>query len=175
MKKFFFFIILFIFFFLNISNIYAKDNIAFIDLNIVFDNSNAGKKINKQVSDKKKKNNKDYSELKKKFDTDRDKLIAQKNVISPEEYEKKLIELDKNLKKYNLEINKKKNELTQYQLKVRKKFFDNLRPILESYAKENSIDVILKKENVLIGKTKLDISQDILDLFNKEIKKISVE
>ena len=83
--------------------------------------------------------------------------------------------MEKNLKKYNSEINKKNNELTQYQLKVRKKFFDNLRPILENYAKANSIDVILKKENVLIGKTSLDISKDILEIFNKEIKKISIE
>ncbi len=175
MKKFFFLIIILGSSFFNISYIHAQDNIAFIDLNIVFDNSNAGKKINKEVSDKQKKNNKNFSELRKKFDTDRDKLIAQKNVLSPEEFEKKLVELEKNLKKYNSEINKKNNELTQYQLKVRKKFFDSLRPILENYAKANSIDVILKKENVLIGKTSLDISKDILEIFNKEIKKISIK
>ena len=40
--------------------------------------------------------------------------------------------------------------------------------------KKNSIDIILKKENVLIGKTNLDISKNILDLFNKNVKKISV-
>jgi outer membrane protein len=57
---------------------------------------------------------------------------------------------------------------------VRKEFFKSLRPILEDYAKENSIDIILKKENVLIGKTNLDISNNILEIFNKKIKKISV-
>ncbi len=175
MKKFFFFTLFLISFFFNTNISNAQDNIAFIDLNIVFDNSNAGKKINKQVTDKKKKNSKNFNELKKKFDADRDKLIAQKNVISPEEYEKKLIELDSNLKKYNAKIKKENNELNQYQLKVRKKFFENIRPILEDYAKKNSIDVILKKENILIGKTTLDISKDILDLFNKKIKTISVE
>tara|TARA_B100000963_G_scaffold97496_2_gene84206 strand:+ start:1105 stop:1632 length:528 start_codon:yes stop_codon:yes gene_type:complete len=175
MKKIFFFTLFLISFFFNTNISNAQDNIAFIDLNIVFDNSNAGKKINKQVTDKKKKNSKNFNELKKKFDADRDKLIAQKNVISPEEYEKKLIELDSNLKKYNAKIKKENNELNQYQLKVRKKFFENIRPILEDYAKKNSIDVILKKENILIGKTTLDISKDILDLFNKKIKTISVE
>ena len=91
MKKFFFFTLFLISFFFNTNISNAQDNIAFIDLNIVFDNSNAGKKINKQVTDKKKKNSKNFNELKKKFDADRDKLIAQKNVISPEEYEKKLM------------------------------------------------------------------------------------
>ena len=175
MRKNFLFTLFLISFFLSSNICNAQDNIAFIDLNIVFDNSNAGKKINKQDSDKKKKNNKNFNELKKKFDADRDKLIAQKNVISPEEYEKKLIELDGNLKRYNSKITKENKELNQYQLKVRKKFFDDIRPILEDYAKKNSIDVILKKENILIGKTTLDISKDILDLFNKKIKTISVE
>ena len=48
-----------------------------------------------------------------------------------------------------------------------------MRPILEEYAKSNSIDIILKKDNVLIGKTNLDISQNILELYNKKVKKIS--
>ena len=42
------------------------------------------------------------------------------------------------------------NELAQFQINVRKEFFNKLRPILEDYAKENSIDIILKKENLLI-------------------------
>ena len=175
MKKFFFFTLFLISFFFNTNISNAQDNIAFIDLNIVFDNSNAGKKINKQVTDKKKKNSKNFNELKKKFDADRDKLIAQKNVLSPEEFEKKLVELENNLKEYNLKINKENNDLNEFQLKARKNFFDSLRPILESYAKENSIDIILKKENLLIGKTSLDISKDILELFNQKVKKIAVE
>ena len=45
---------------------------------------------------------------------------------------------------------------------------------METYAKENSISIILKKENILIGKTNLDISQNILDIFNKNVKTIKV-
>ena len=175
MKKLFFLITFLGLFFFNSNNIYAQDNIAFIDLNIIFDNSNAGKKINKEVKDKQKKNSKNFQELKKKFDADRDKLITQKNVLSQEEFEKKLVELENNLKEYNLKINKENNDLNEFQLKARKNFFDSLRPILESYAKENSIDIILKKENLLIGKTSLDISNDILELFNQKVKKIAVE
>jgi len=34
--------------------------------------------------------------------------------------------------------------------------------------------IILKKDNVLIGKTNLDISQNILDLYNKKVKKFQL-
>ena len=175
MKKFFFIIIILSLVVSNNIIVQAKDNIAFIDLNIVFDNSNAGKKINKEIEGKKKKNNKSFKELQKKLKIDKEKLINQKNVPSKEEYEKKLVNLEKDLKKYNLDIRDKNANLTKFQLQVRKKFFDELRPILEDYAKENSIDIILKKEHVLIGKTNLDISKNILEIFNKKVKKITIE
>jgi Skp family chaperone for outer membrane proteins len=85
MKKNFFVFTIFIFItLLNFNLLKAQDNIAFIDLNIVFDNSNAGKKVNKEIQDKKKKNNKNFKDLKNKFKTDREKLINQKNVLSKE-------------------------------------------------------------------------------------------
>jgi len=170
--KLFFFTFLFSF---NILNLNANDNIAFINLNYVFDNSNAGKKIINEIKEKQKKNNDDFKNLKKKFDTDKGKLETQKNVLSKEEFEKKFFELEKNLKDYNLKIRNKNNALTKFQLDARKEFYVSLQPILEGYAKENSIDIILKNENVLIGKTSLDITKNILDLYNAKIKKISVK
>ena len=50
--KLFFFTFLFSF---NILNLNANDNIAFINLNYVFDNSNAGKKIINEIKEKQKK------------------------------------------------------------------------------------------------------------------------
>ena len=162
--------------FFSISNVSkAQDNIAFIDLNIIFDNSNAGKKINKDIVNKRKQNDNNFKNLQTKFESDREKLLAKKNVISKDEFNKQLFDLENKLKDYNSKIKKENNELTNLQLKARKEFFNNLRPILEDYAKENSIDIILKKENVLIGKTTLDISNDILKIFDKKVKKISIK
>ena len=42
-------------FLINFNYLKAQDNIAFIDLNYIFDNSNAGKKIIKQIQDQQKK------------------------------------------------------------------------------------------------------------------------
>ena len=173
-KKNLFITIIIIFFSIN-SFSKAQDNIAFIDLNIIFDNSSAGKKINKDIENKRKQNNKNFKELQKKFGSDREKLIAKKNVITKDEFDKQLLDLENKLKDYNSKIKKENNELTTFQLKARKEFFNNLRPILEDYAKENSIDIIFKKENVLIGKTSLDISKNILEIFDKKIKKISIK
>ena len=174
-KRFFILFILTILFSYNLTSSNANDNIAFINLNYVFDNSNAGKKIINQIKDKQKKNNNDLKSLKEKFDKDKASLTSQKNVLSKEEFEKKFFELEKNLNDLNKKIRNKNNTPTKFQLDARKEFYVSLQPILESYAKENSIDIILKNENVLIGKTSLDITKNILDLFNANVKKITVK
>lgn len=113
------FLILFFLTFLvsnNLTVAKANDNIAFLNLNYVFDNSNAGKKILNQIKDKQKKNNNDFKSLKEKFDKDKVALEAQKNVLSKEEFEKKFFELEKNLKDYNAKIRDKNNALTKFQL-----------------------------------------------------------
>ena len=78
------------------------------------------------------------------------------------------------MKEFNFSMKKRNDELTNFQIKTRAEFFDKLRPILEEYSKQNGISIILKKENILIGKTNLDISKNILDIFDKQVKKISV-
>ncbi len=163
------------FFLINISNIKAAEKIAFIDLNLIFDNSKAGKKIIEQIQKNRKKNSNQLNKLRKKIESDREELIKQKNVLSEDEYKKKFIELEKNLKEFNSLVNKKNSELTNFQLKARSQFYNQLTPILESYAKQNLISIILKKENILIGKTDLDISSNILELFDKNIKEIKVK
>ena len=150
------------------------ENLAFIDLNRIFDNSDAGKKIIKQVKEKQKKNSDELKKMQKKFNIDKEKIIAQKNVLSEEEFKSKIIKLENDFKEYNKKIRENNSNLTNFQLKARGQFYNDLTPILESYAKDNSISLILKRENILIGKTSLDISQKILEIFNKKIKTIKV-
>ena len=167
-------VIFFLFFFVT-NNVYSQEKFAFIDINFIFNNSEAGKKINKEIANKNKKINLEFNEFQKKIDSEKKTLLTQKNVISEEEYKKKFRELEKNLNEYNSIINKKNRDLNSFKTKVRVEFTTNLNNILEDYSKKNSISMIFKKENILIGKTNLDATNDVLDLFNKKIKKISVK
>ena len=170
--------ILTLIFFLNFfftSNIYSQEKLAFIDINYIFNNSDAGKKINKVINEKNKKINNEFNEYRKKIDSEKKTLLTQKNVLSEEEYKKKFVKLEKNLNEYNSIINKKNLDLNNFKTKVRVEFSKNLNNILEDYSKKNSISMILKKENILIGRTNLDATQEVLDLFNDNIKKISVK
>ena len=44
--------------------------------------------------------------------------------------------------------------------------------IMKQYAKDNSIDLILKQDILIVSNTNLDITKNIIDEVNKQIKKI---
>ena len=47
--------------------------------------------------------------------------------------------------------------------------------IIEEYSISNSIDIIFKKQDILMAKNELNITSDILNLFNKKINKINID
>ena len=165
----------FISIFLYNLQVKAEDKIAFIDLVYLYNNSNVGKEMNNDIKIERDKINEEFKEFQIKIDKEKETLIAQKNVTSEEEYKKKVFLLEKNVQEYNSIISKKRNELAELNNKIRINFSNELRPILEQYSQENSIGMILRKENLLIGKNNLDVTKDILDLFNRKVKRISLE
>ena len=162
-------------FFISNNSVLAEDKIAFIDLNYIYKNSSAGKKINDEIKNRSKKLNSDFKKFQEKIDSEKEKIIAQKNVLSKEEYEKKLQSLQKNLNEYNSTISKKQIELQKYKIKARSEFSKELVTILQEYSKTNSIAVVLQKENILIGKNDLDVTESVFEIFNKKVKKISAK
>ena len=64
-------------------------------------------------------------------------------------------------------INKLRREATG-------KLISKLSPILQEYAKKNSISLILQKKNIIMGKKEIEITDEILSLTNKKIKDIKV-
>jgi len=160
-----FIIILAVFFSTNYLR--AQEKIAFVDINYIYSNSKIGKKFTKELESKLKSINKEIQDLQKKLDDEKKNVISQKNILAENEYKKKIVELESNLKKYNEIISKKNKDLTDFKSKSKNEFTKTLRSTLEKYAKENSISMILRKDQILIGKNNLDITKDILDLFNK--------
>ena len=45
-----------------------------------------------------------------------------------------------------------------------------INPIIANYASDKNISIIIRKDSMIMGKTELDISSDIINLVNKDIK-----
>lgn len=168
-------IVSFILFFFISSYSFAENKILFIDLEYIYSNSNVGKKIIKKIKSDSKKVNEEFVSYQKIIKDKKDELIKQKNILSEDELLKKSINLDKEINKYNVIINKKNNELAIYASKNKAEFSKLLVDVVQNYAKENSIEMIIKKTNILIGKSNLDATQDVLKLVDKNIKDIKIQ
>ena len=48
----------------------------------------------------------------------------------------------------------------------------NLNKILANYAEKKSISIIIQKKNIVMGKTEHDITQEVFQIFNKEVRSI---
>ncbi len=103
------------------------------------------------------------------------KLISQKNVLSEEEFKKKIQDLRSDISKYQKERNNASNDIARTRIKASTNLIKKLTPILESYSKENSIRIIIQKKHIVMGSKEDDITKDILDLVNQKIKSIKVD
>ena len=50
------------------------------------------------------------------------------------------------------------------------KIVEKIAPLVQNYMEEKSIDVVLKDEALYISKSNYDITKDILEIVNKELK-----
>ena len=172
MKK--FFIILFIL--LNQVNfVYAEVNIVFVDLNKIMTTSKPGSSILKNLN---KKNNQLLNNLKKdgkKLKDDEIKLISQKNILSEEEFQSKVKKLKIEINTYNESRKKIIKDFNILKAETTDKFMKMINSIFIKYSNDKSISMIFDKKNMIIGKSELDITDEIIKIVNTEIKEFKIK
>ena len=167
-------VLAFVIFFSKIS-LSNENKLAYIDLNLIMNNSIAGKSITSQLEENHKKNISKLKKIEEKLKKEESEIISQKNVITKEEYEKKIIDLREKARKFRNERNENINSLNNQRLEATSTIINLIRPILSEYSEKNSISIIIDKKNVIIGKTTLDITNDILKIVDEKIGKIKLD
>ena len=164
-----------IFFFIFISYAEANYNVKFVDINYIVNNSISGKNLNQIIDNKNKKIKNELNELGKKIEEKKNKIVSQKNILKKEEFDNLVKDYEIEVKKFN-EIRKKKtDEFNSFSINSKKKIIDLLNPLITSYLKKESIQLLLQKDKIIFGDDTLDITDEILKLFNDKYKKIKFE
>ena len=166
-------LLIFFIFFSKIS-LSEENKVVYVDLNMIMNNSIAGKSISSQLEVNHKKNILKFEKIEEDLKNEEAKIISQKNVISKEEFEKKIIDLRNKANKFRKERNNNINDLNNQRLAATAKMITLIRPILSEYSDKNSISLIIDKKYIIIGKTVLDITDDILKIVDEKIGKIKL-
>lgn len=162
MKKFFITTLLSIFIIFN-----SNAEIVIVDINYIFKNSEYGKKLDLQIKDLKKKKIEILKKKNEKLNDEQTKLISKKNVLSQTEFNKNSEILKKKILQFDDEKKKFLKEINDEEKKNYNNFANQMNNILLKYAKDNDIDLVLDKKNIVMSKESIDITQNILELLNK--------
>ncbi len=162
-------IITFVFLLFITFSAQANTKIAFVDIDFLFENSKVGLSIKKKLKDIDLKNSKILKNKEKKIIDEENEIKKLKNIISKEEFDKKIGQLKISLNSYNEEKKIILKEFKNTQNSELKIFFEKINPFLLSYMSEKSIDLLIEKKNIFIGKSNIDITKDILQIIDKEL------
>ena len=164
------FIIFFLFSFQVKSNENSK--VRYIDIDFIFKNSIVGKKINEIAIENRDIKIKANKKIEKKLEDQKKEILAQQNILSKEEFEQKVLSHQKEVQEYQVKKNKDIKEMNKKNVDLTRNFMKKIDKILLEYANTNKIDLILKKEILIVSNSNLDISKNVLEIVNKQIKKI---
>ena len=160
-------------FFANTVN--SEQNIAFIDMDRVISKSNSGSSILNQLNDINNKNLIFLKKEEKKFKEKEAKLISQKNIISETDFKIKVNTLKVEIDKYNQNRNKIITEFQKLKVDNTNKLLKLINPILIKFSNEKKISILLQKKDLIIGKTELDITEEVIKIINTEVKEFKIK
>ena len=167
LKRFTLILIILIF---NVSFAISNDQIAFFDLDLVIKKSNIGiktlKKINKLNNENIQKLKINENELKKQ----ESEIKKKENILSSEELKKEISLLQNNLNKFRKDKDTMVSNFNKNKNIELENLFKLINPIIQNFMEKNSINILIERKNVFLGKINSDITSDLINLINKDIK-----
>ena len=112
-------------------------------------------------------------EIEKQLKSEENEILKQKNILSENELNTKITDFQNKINDYNLKKQQFTKEVNDQRLNITNNLLKSLNLILSDYASENEISIVLQKKNIIIGKSTLDVTKDVLKIFNENIKTIN--
>jgi outer membrane protein len=168
------FITIFIFLF-SINFASAENKVSYIDIDYILSNSLAGKSLLTNFKNEEKLKIDKFKLNDEKFKNEEKQILAKKNLISKDE-------LNKELKLLQIKFNEyRENKLSEIEKLKKKrsknilKFFNLINPIIEKYMADNSIYMLIDKKNVFIASKKYDVTNNLIELIDNQIKTFEIK
>ena len=164
-----------IIFLLFTNQAFSEQKIAFIDMDRVISTSKSGSSVLAQLTDLNKKNSKFLKDEEKKFKEKETKLISQKNIISETDFKNKVNELKSEIKNYNQNRNKMLADFNKLKIDNTNNLLKLINPILVKFSDDKEIAIILQKKDLVVAKTELDITDEVIKIVNSEVKEFKIK
>ena len=139
-------------------------------MDFIIKNSEIGKKTLDSI---KILNDKNINELKKKEKILKDlesKIISKKNIISKENFDKEVLMFQEKANKFKEDQSKMIDDFNNYKKKELDGILKKISPIINAYMEKKSVKILLDSKNILIGRSNLNLTNEVLKEINEKIK-----
>ena len=168
MKKIIFLYILLLFIFPNV--IYAS-KIGVVNIDILIEKNNSYVEVVKNIEKSQEKYLKDFNKIEIKLQNMLDELESSRIILNEEETNKAIFEYNKELASFTELIDKFNDHYQNQLLNIKNQILREIIKLLEKYALDQDIELILDSTSYLIASNALDIT----DAINTELNKLKID
>ncbi len=158
------------------GNVLAQDaamKVGFVDLQKVIDSSEEGKRAQEQMKQKAAQLEEEAKKMQTEFETakaDYEKQLSS-DMLTPEAKSEKRDEISRMERDYTRFVRDSQSELRMMEQRSLKQLLENVGKIVVEYGKNNNFTLILEAGNILYGSEQIEITNDIITLYNSREKK----
>ena len=146
-------------------------SVAVIDQNRLFDQTNFGRAARDELQMRSRDLVAENSQIASDFEEEERLLAAERATLTPEEFRAKASDFDARVKESRAQQDAKLLELNNFLIEKQQQFFEAARPILLEILNENSIDVVLSRDSVLLAGEGVDITDLAIRVIDERLPK----
>lgn len=148
-----------------------KAKIGYVDLQRVFLTSEPGRQAKKSLDKEAEEKKKTLDERKKEFQKMKDDLEKKMNILTEDSRKERFEALEKKREELLQYVQESDVKLAERDRELTRKITEDLHDILRDYATKEGFTLILERGGVLYGPEDMDITDDIIKIYNKKAKK----
>jgi len=133
-----------------------------------------GKLLNSQLDKIHKSNLEEFKKNEEDLKKEEVLILSQKNVLAEEDYINKVNLFKKKLNNYKKKRQEKIDLVTKKRMNATANLLKEINPIISDYSKNNGISIILRKQDIVLARTDLDITKQIIKTIDLKVKKIDL-
>ncbi len=154
---------------------HAETTIAVVDVQALLSQSSAAKSIAKQIDTHKEKFLSEVSQQERELRENEKALSEQRSSLSKEEFASKAKAFEEKLYKMRQQTQAKKRVLDEAFSKGMGQLREKLYEVVEGIAKTKGFNLVISKQNVIVGENSIDLTAETLKKLNAELPSIDVK
>ncbi|MAF98630.1 MAG: hypothetical protein CMH26_08355 [Micavibrio sp.] len=156
------------------GQVLAETKIGVVDVRYIMSQSSAAKSILEQRKSMQESFLKEISGSEQKLRDDEQALAKKRESLSAEDFIDEKKEFELKVYKAQNEAQQKKKTLEERVAKAMNTLQEKLVSVIQELAEEKGYDLVLTKQNIIVGTDSIDLTEDAMKRLNKELSNVKL-